>query len=188
MARVDILTGMLLSNAVMYFIILTTGAVLHAHGKTNVLTAAQAATALAPLAGRWSSVLFALGMIGTGLLAIPILSGSAAYAVKEFFGLKGALGDKPIYRPTFYAIMGIATAAGIGINLLGFDPIRALFVTAIINGMVAPPLLLLIVILGASRDVMGSRTSGRLSVALTAAATAAMSCAAIALLVSLVMH
>lgn len=183
-ARADILVGMFFSNLVMYFIILTTAAVLNAHGKTQVQTAGEAARALAPLAGEWSFVLFALGMIGTGLLAIPILSGSAAYAVKEFFGLKGALEDKPAYRPTFYAIMALSTGAGIAINLLGFNPIRALFVTAIINGLVAPPLLVLIVILGSSREVMGARTSGPLSVALTWAATVAMSAAAVALVVT----
>lgn len=183
-ARADILTGMLLSNAVMYFIILTAAAVLHAHGKTGVQTANDAAQALAPLAGQWAFVLFSLGMIGTGLLAIPILSGSAAYAVKEFLGLKGGLADKPRYRPTFYAIIGLSTVVGMAINLLGIDPIRALFWTAIINGIVAPPLLVCITLLGSDRDVMGRRVSGGLSKSLTWAGAVAMSAAAIGLLVT----
>ncbi|MGH7876802.1 MAG: Nramp family divalent metal transporter, partial [Candidatus Dormibacteraceae bacterium] len=159
-ARTDIFIGMLFSNLVMYFIIFIAAATLHGHGQTTVQTADQAAQALAPLAGPWAFVLFAGGMIGTGLLAIPVLSGSAAYAVKEFFGLKGALAVKPWYRPTFYGIMAVATIAGVGFNLLHVDPIRALFLTAVINGVVAPPLLILIVLLGSDRAVMAARVSG----------------------------
>jgi len=187
-ARFDILVGMFFSNIVMYFIILTTASVLHAHGKTDVQTADQAAQALAPLAGQFAFVLFAGGMIGTGLLAIPILSGSAAYAVKEFFGIKGALSVKPWYRPTFYGVMALAVVAGIGLNLLRIDPIRALFITAVINGVVAPPLMILIVLLGSYRKVMEDKVSGRISKGLTWIATGVMSAAAIALLVTLVRH
>ncbi|HET7421821.1 MAG TPA: Nramp family divalent metal transporter [Candidatus Dormibacteraeota bacterium] len=183
-ARVDIMIGMFFSQLVMYFIIATTAATLHAHGKTDVQTADQAAQALAPLAGQWAFVLFALGMIGTGLLAMPILTGSAAYAVRDFFGLKGALADKPMYRPTFYGIMALATLAGLAMNLVGINPIRALFVTAIINGLVAPPLMVLIVLLGSSHHVMGRRVSGPLSKALCWAATAVMGTAAVALVVT----
>ena len=183
-ARVDIMIGMFFSQLVMYFIIATTAAVLHAHGKTDVQSAAQAAQALAPVAGQWAFALFALGMIGTGLLAIPILTASSAYAMRDFFGLKGALADRPAYRPTFYGIMALATLAGLAINLVGINPIRALFVTAIINGLVAPPLMVLIVLLGSSRDVMGERVSGRLSKTLCWAATAVMGVAAIALVVT----
>jgi NRAMP (natural resistance-associated macrophage protein)-like metal ion transporter len=185
-ARTDIVIGMLFSNLVMYSIILTTAAVLHAHGRTDIQSADQAAQALAPLAGQWAFVLFALGMIGTGLLAIPILTGSAAYAVKEFFGLKGDLSDKPVYRPTFYVIMAISTIAGIGLNLVGINPIRALFITAIINGLVAPPLLILIVLLGSDRKIMKGRTSGPISRSLTWITTVVMAVAAIALLVTIV--
>jgi Mn2+/Fe2+ NRAMP family transporter len=168
----------------MYFIIVTTAAVLHAHGRTEIQSADQAAQALAPLAGQWAFVVFALGMIGTGLLAIPILTGSAAYAVRDFLGLKGTLADRVAYRPTFYLIIAVSTLAGIGINLVGINPIRALFVTAIINGIVAPPLLALIVLLGSSRAVMGRRASGRLSLVLTWATTLLMGAAAIALLLT----
>jgi len=176
-ARTDIMVGMLFSNLVMFFIIVTAATVLHAHGKTDVQSAQQAAQALAPLAGQWSFVLFAVGMIGTGLLAMPILTGSAAYAVKDFLGLKGALSDKPLYRPTFYAIMAFSTVIGIALNLVGIDTMRALYLTAIINGLVAPPILILIVLLGSNRHVMGDRVSGRLSKTLTWA-TVVLMCAA----------
>jgi Mn2+/Fe2+ NRAMP family transporter len=186
-ARTDIVIGMLFSNLVMYFIILTSSAVLHAHGRTDIQTADQAAQALAPLAGESAFVLFAVGMIGTGLLAIPILTGSAAYAVRGFLHLKGALADRPSYRPTFYAIMALSTAAGVAIDLAGINPIKALFLSAVINGLVAPPVLVLIILLGSSRAVMGARASGRLSLALTWATAIVMTLAAGALVVTSIM-
>lgn len=183
-ARADIFIGMLFSNVVMFFVMVTAAAVLHAHGKTDVQSAEQAAQALAPLAGQWSFVLFALGMIGTGLLAMPILTGSAAYAVNDFFGLHGALTDRPSYRPTFYGIMALSTVIGMTINLLGIDTMRALFLTSVINGLVAPPILILIVLLGSSREVMGRRVSGRLSKTLTWATVTIMCAAAAGLMVT----
>jgi Mn2+/Fe2+ NRAMP family transporter len=180
-ARFDIFTGMLFSNIVMFFIILTSAAVLHAHGKTDVQTAEEAAAALAPLAGPYAFVLFAAGMIGAGLLAVPILSASATYALKEFLGLPGSLAAKARYRPTFYAILVGATLAGMGMNFLHVDPIKALFVTAVINGLVAPPLLILIILVGTDRSIMKASVSGRLSRALTWAAAGIMSAAALAL-------
>jgi NRAMP (natural resistance-associated macrophage protein)-like metal ion transporter len=185
-ARVDIVVGMAFSNLVMYFIILTSAAVLHAHGKTDIQTANQAASALAPLAGPFAFIVFSVGMIGTGLLAIPILAGSAGYALKEFLGLRGGLASKPRYRPTFYVILAAATFAGVVMNYMRLDPIHALFVTAVINGVVAPPLLLLIVWLGRDRRIMKQRVSGRLSLALTGLATIGMAVAAITLLVALI--
>lgn len=184
-ARADILIGMGFSNLVMYFIILTSAAVLHAHGKTDVQTASQAAAALAPLAGPFAFIVFAIGMIGSGLLAIPILSGSAAYALKEFLGLPGGLASKPRNRPTFYIMLTLATLAGVGMNFIQLDPIRALFVTAVINGVVAPPLLVLIVLLGADRRIMKTATSRRLSLTLTSAATGFVALAAVAMFVTL---
>jgi NRAMP (natural resistance-associated macrophage protein)-like metal ion transporter len=184
-ARTDILIGMLFSNLVMYFIIMTSAAVLHAHGKTNIQSAQEAASALAPIAGPFAFVLFALGMIGTGLLAVPILSGSAAYALKEFLNVPGTLAAKPRYRPTFYAIIAAAVIAGISMNFLSIDPIQALFYTAVINGVVAPPLLVLIVLLGSDRTYMKDKVSGTLSRSLTWLATGLMSIAAIALIASI---
>jgi Mn2+/Fe2+ NRAMP family transporter len=170
---------MAFSNLVMYFIILTSAAVLHAHGKTNVQTADQAAAALAPLAGPFAFIVFSVGLIGAGLLAIPILTGSATYAIKEFLGLQGSLASKPRQSPTFYLILTLATVMGVLMNFAHLDPIRALFIAAIINGVVAPPLLLLIVLLGRDRTVMKRQASGRLSLALTGTATAFMAIAAI---------
>ncbi len=181
-AQTDVFIGMGSSQLVMYFIILTTATVLHAHGKTDVQTADQAAKALAPLLGQYAFIAFALGFIGTGLLAIPILTGSAAYAVKEFMGWKGALSTRPQYRPTFYGVIGLATLVGVGMNFVHIDPTRALFYAAVINGLVAPPLMILIVLLGCDRGFMKERVSGRLSRVLTWIATAAMSVAAITLL------
>jgi Mn2+/Fe2+ NRAMP family transporter len=187
-ARADIMIGMAFSQIVMYFIILTSGAVLHAHGKTSVQTAAQAAEALAPLAGPLAFVLFALGLIGTGLLAVPILSGSAAYAVKEFLGLKGSLATKARYRPSFYGVIAAATLAGVGINFAQLDPIRALFTAAVINGAVAPPLLVLIVLLGSDRSFMKDRVSGPWSKGLTWIATGLMAVATVGMLAAIVMR
>ena len=186
-ARVDILIGMGFSNLIMYFIILTSAAVLHAHGKTDIQSAEQAASALAPLAGQFAFVLFAGGLIGTGLLAIPILSGSATYALKEFIGFKGTLAYRPRYRLTFYIILGLATAAGAAMSFLHIDPIRALFITAVINGVVAPPLLVLIVLLGSDRHYMKNMASGRLSRVLCWVTTAAMAAAALAMFASLLL-
>jgi Mn2+/Fe2+ NRAMP family transporter len=185
-ARLDVLVGMFFSQLVMYCIILTAGTVLHDGGHTDIQSANDAAAALAPLAGRFASVLFAVGLIGTGLLAIPILSASAAYAIKEFFGMRGSLAAKARYRPTFYLIILAATLVGLGMNLAGIDPIRALFITAVINGVVAPPLLTLIVLLGSDRKVMKSKASGMVSRTLTWAATGAMWIAALALLLTIV--
>ena len=185
-ARFDIVVGMAFSNLVMYFIILTSAAVLHANGKTSVQTAAQAASALAPLAGPFAFVVFSVGLIGTGLLAVPILAGSATYALKEFLGLSGTLASKPKHRPTFYLMLALATLAGVVMNFTPLDPIRALFITAVINGVVAPPLLVLIVLLGADKRIMKRRASGRLSLTLTGVATVFMGIAAIVMLVTLI--
>jgi NRAMP (natural resistance-associated macrophage protein)-like metal ion transporter len=183
-ARLDILTGMGFSQLIMYCIILVAGTVLHARGATGVATAQQAAQALSPIAGSFASILFAIGLIGTGLLAIPILSASAAYAVKEVLGLHGSLAVKPRYRPTFYGIIVVATLVGLLLSLLHVNPIQMLFATAVINGLVAPPLLALIVLLGSDRTLMRSKRSGALSRWLTWIATAAMSAAAAGLVLS----
>jgi NRAMP (natural resistance-associated macrophage protein)-like metal ion transporter len=181
-ARTDVVIGMFFSNLVMYFIILTSAAVLHAHGKTDIQTAEQAAAALAPLAGPFAFIVFAVGMIGAGLLAIPILSGSATYALKEFLGLRGSLRSSPRQGLIFYAILSAATIAGVVINFLHIDAIRALFWTAVINGVVAPPLLVLIVLLGSDRGIMHTRVSGWLSRSLTWVTTVVMALAAMAMI------
>jgi NRAMP (natural resistance-associated macrophage protein)-like metal ion transporter len=186
-ARADIVVGMLFSNLVMYFIILTTASVLHAHGKTDIQTAEQAADALAPLVGPFAFIVFSVGIIGAGLLAIPILSGSATYALKEFLGLRGSLASSPRKGLVFYSILAAVTIAGVAFNFLHIDPIRALFVTAVINGVVAPPLLVLIILLGSDPLIMRTRVSGRLSRFLTWTAMGVMGLAAVALLVFIVL-
>jgi NRAMP (natural resistance-associated macrophage protein)-like metal ion transporter len=182
--RVDVTVGMAFSQIVMYAIILSTATALYAHGQTNVATAQQAAEALAPLAGPMAFVLFAVGLIGTGLLAIPVLCGSATYAVVEFLGIRGNLGEKARYRPTFYGILVLALLVGLAISLIGLNPIKVLVVTAIINGIVAPPILILIALLARDRKVMGARRSGRLSNTLMWLAASVMTVAAIGLLIT----
>ncbi len=183
--RIDVVVGMLFSQLVMYCIILTSGSVLHATGHTGVQSAQQAADALRPLAGPFAFVLFSAGMIGTGLLAIPVLSGSAAYAVKEFFGIRGSLSERPGFRPTFYGLIVVAIIGGLLMNFLNIDPIKALVVTAIINGIVAPPILVLIALLARDRKVMAERRSGPWSNGFVWLATLLMGAAAIALIATL---
>ena len=180
-ARIDVAVGMLFSQVVMFCIILASGTVLHNAGSTNIQTAQQAAEALRPLAGPFAFVLFSVGMIGTGLLAIPVLTGSAAYAVKEFFGFRGSLADKLVYRPTFYGLIMLALIGGLLMNFLHIDPIQALVVTAIINGIVAVPLLVLLALLASDRKVMGEHRSGRWSASLVWVAAVVMGAAAVGL-------
>jgi NRAMP (natural resistance-associated macrophage protein)-like metal ion transporter len=156
----DVIVGMAFSEVVAYFIILATGATLFASGHTHIQTAADAARALEPLAGRWSAILLALGLIGTGFLAVPILTGASAYAVSEMFGWRYGLGERPGRAPQFYAIIALSTIVGIELNLVGISPIVALYWTAVINGFLAPVLLVLVMIASNSGKVMGKRTNG----------------------------
>ena len=183
-ARVDIMIGMGFSQLVMYCIILTNAAVLNAHGITSVQTAPDAAAALQPLAGRFAFILFAVGLIGTGLLAIPILTGSAAYAIKEFTGLRGTLAVRPRWAPTFYLIILLATVLGVVMNLIHVDPIKALFITAVINGVVAPPLLFFINLVGSDRRIMRTNVSGTRSRILCWCAFGLMSLAVVGLVLT----
>ncbi len=152
--RTDTYVGMALSNLVAFFIILTSAATLHAQGQTYVATAAQAAQSLAPLAGRWAAGLFVCGIIGTGLLAIPVLAGSAAYAMGESFKWPVSLEKKPEQAPGFYVTIAVATLAGVALNFLHIDPIRALFWAAVLNGILAAPLMAVIMHMAASTKVM----------------------------------
>lgn len=137
----DTWTGMIVSNVIAFFIIVTTGATLHQQGVTNIQTAAQAAEALRPIAGELTFVLFSAGIIGTGLLAVPVLAGSAAYAVAEVFGISGSL-ELPAQRALgFYGIISAATVGGLLLVAAKFDPIQMLFWTAVINGIVAVPIM-----------------------------------------------
>src|SRR5579862_6204713 len=140
-ARIDVVTGMFASNFIMYFIILTTAATLHAHGATQIATARQAAEALRPLAGNAAYWLFTLGLIGTGTLGVPVLAGSSAYAIAEASAWRGSLAKKPRGARRFYAVLGAAMLGGLLINYLGLDAVKMMFWAAVINGALAPPLI-----------------------------------------------
>jgi Mn2+/Fe2+ NRAMP family transporter len=158
-ARADTIAGMFFSNCIMYFIILTTAATLHAHGQTDITTARQAAEALRPLAGNGAYLLFTLGLIGTGMLGVPVLVGSCAYAVAEGAAWHGSMADKPKRARKFYAVMAFAMVLGLVLNYLGLNAVRMLFWSAVINGLLAPPLILLVILLTSSHKVMGKRVN-----------------------------
>ena len=144
-----------MSNLVAFFIILTTAATLHAHGVTDIDSAARAAEALRPVAGEFAFVLFAAGIVGTGLLAVPVLAGSAAYAVGEALHWRTGLQRKPSRAKRFYGVVAASTLAGVGMNFAGINPVKALFWTAVVNGVAAVPLLVVIIRLAGRPDVMG---------------------------------
>lgn len=153
--RADTYFGMAVSNVIAFFIILTAASTLHRNGILDVQTSAQAAKALEPIAGRFAFFLFASGIIGTGLLAVPVLAGSAAYSVAETFKWKGSLQRKPHNAKRFYGVLAAATLIGLALNFVKIDPIRALFWSAIINGVVAVPVMIVIMLLAANRKIMG---------------------------------
>jgi NRAMP (natural resistance-associated macrophage protein)-like metal ion transporter len=157
----DTTTGMVLSNLIGFFIIVTTGATLHTHGITHIGTAQQAAQALRPLAGPLAFLLFALGIVGTGLLAVPVLAGSAGYAVAECFGWEASLELSARGAPGFYLTVAAATLAGLGAALTSLDPIRMLFWSAVVNGVVAVPLMVAMMIVVASYKIMGKFAASR---------------------------
>jgi Mn2+/Fe2+ NRAMP family transporter len=158
--KIDTITGMLFCNVVFYFVILSAGATLHVSGKTDIQSATEAAQALRPLAGNMATVLFAVGLIGAGLLAVPVLTGSAAFAVAETFGWPSGLDEKPRHAKKFYGVIAVSTLVGVIINFAGINPIKALFWTAVINGVVAPPLLVVVMLVANNKRVMGSRVNG----------------------------
>jgi len=183
-SRVDVITGMLFSNVIMYFIILTTAATLHAHGKTHIDTARQAAEALLPLAGQGAYWLFSLGLIGTGMLGVPVLAGSCAYAVAEAAGWRRTLDRPPQRCPEFYTVIAIAMAAGLALNYAGISAVKMLFWSAVVNGVLAPPLILLVILLTGDKKVMAGRVNPPLLRWLGWATFAFMAAAAIALVVA----
>ena len=158
-ARTDVLTGMFFSNFVMYFIILTTAATLHAHGITHITTASQAAEALRPLAGRGAYWLFTLGLIGTGMIGVPVLAGSSAYTIAEAMSWGGSLDRKPALAPKFYGVLAVAMLLGVALDYAGLNAVKMLFWSAVANGVLAPPLIVLVVLLTSDREVMGDRVS-----------------------------
>ena len=162
-AEIDVDAGMFFASIVFYFVILASAATLHATGKTNIQTATDAAQALRPLSSGAASILFSLGLIGSGFLAVPILTSSSAYAMCEAFDWKGGLDEKFRDAVRFYAIIAISTLIGMLINFLKIPPVTALFWTAVINGVLAPPLIVIIMLVSNSKKVMGKRTNGPLT-------------------------
>ena len=154
--RTDTYIGMAISNVIAFFIILDTAAVLHAHGVTDIQTAAQAAEALRPLAGELTFLLFSFGIIGTGLLAVPVLAGSAAYALAEALKWPIGLERKPDKAKGFYGTLGIATLLGVALNFTSIDPIKALFWSAVINGVAAVPIMVVMMLMTANPKVTGT--------------------------------
>jgi len=151
----DTYIGMGLSNTVALAIMISTAATLNAHGVTNIQTSADAAKALEPIAGPFAFLIFALGIIGTGMLAIPVLAGSAAYAVGETFGFHVGLARKLHRAKLFYGVIAAATLVGVGLNFTPIDPVKALFWSAVVNGVVAVPVMVMMMVMGARRSVMG---------------------------------
>ena len=153
--RMDTYVGMAISNVVAFFIILTAASTLHIHGITDVATCAQAAAALQPIAGRFATALFVSGILGTGMLAVPVLAASAAYGIGEGCRWHVSLERRPRQAVGFYSVIGIAIATGLSLNFLHIDPVKALYWSAILNGLVAAPLMAVIMIMASNRKVMG---------------------------------
>jgi NRAMP (natural resistance-associated macrophage protein)-like metal ion transporter len=156
---IDVTTGMLFSNLIMYFIILTTAETLHAHGKTHIATARQAAEALRPLAGDAAYWIFTLGIVGTGMLGVPVLAGSCAYAIGEARAWRSTLADSPRHSPRFYLVVGAAMVIGLITTSLGWPAVSMLFWSAVINGVLAPPLIVVVLLLTSDPAVMGKRVN-----------------------------
>ncbi|MDB5166179.1 MAG: natural resistance-associated macrophage protein [Candidatus Saccharibacteria bacterium] len=184
--RIDVWSGMFLSNLVMFFIIAACGGILYPNGITNITSAAQAAEALRPFAGDASYYLFAIGVIGTGLLAIPVLAGSSSYALAESFKWKEGLNRKLPQAYAFYGVIIISMLIGFGINFLQIDPIKALIYAAVANGLVAPIILLLIVLMARNRKIMGHWANRPHTNFIGWATVAVMTVSGIAAIVSLI--
>ncbi len=177
--RIDTLTGMAFSSIVSVAIVFATAATLHANGVRDIETSAQAAEALRPIAGNFAFALFALGIIGTGLLAVPVLAGSAAYAVTEMFGIAGSLDAKPMKARLFYGTIAVTTMLGVSLQYVGIDPARALYWAAVVNGVLAAPLMAMMMLIVRNPRAMGRLTLGRRATITGWTATAVMAVATI---------
>ena len=175
--RGDVVAGMSSGVIAMFAIMVTAAATLHVEGITTIGTADEAAQALEPLAGRLAGLVFTLGIVGTGLLAVPVLAGSTSYAIAETFGWREGLSLKMSQARAFYWVIVASMLAGVAMNLFGLDPVRGLYWSAVLNGVAAPPLIVMIFLLARKRSILGSRASGPLSqmvVALAALLSAAL--------------
>jgi len=183
--KIDTYIGMGFSNLVAAFIILTTAVTLHAHGVLNIQTSAEAATALRPIAGEFAFLLFAGGIVGTGLLAVPVLAGSAAYATAGAFGWKKGLELKPMVAKRFYGIIAVSTLVGVALGFTALDPIKALYWSAVINGVISVPIMAVMMLMAANAKVMGRFVVTRRLKWLGWMATGAMAIAVIAMFATL---
>jgi len=183
-AEIDVNTGMVFATVVFYFVILASAATLHATGKTEIQTATEAAEALRPLSHGLATLLFAFGLIGSGLLAVPVLTGASAYAMCEAFKWKSGLDQKFHGARNFYLVIAVSTLIGVLINFLKIPPVTALFWAAVINGVLAPPLIVVIMLVSNSRKVMGSRTNGKLTNVLGWGTAVIMTAAAVGMFVT----
>ena len=183
--RIDVWSGMFLSNVVMFFIIAACASVLFAHGITNISTAAQAAEALRPFAGNATYWLFAIGIVGMGLLAIPVLAGSSAYAISESLGKRQGLNSKLKQGYAFYGVVIISMMVGLSLNFVGLNPIKALIYSAVLNGIVAPIILVLILLIARNFKIMGKWRNGRVSASLGWLLTALMAISGLAAIYAL---
>jgi NRAMP (natural resistance-associated macrophage protein)-like metal ion transporter len=181
--NIDVGIGTFFSNVVMFFIILTTAITLNRHGITHIESSRQAAEALRPLAGRFAATLFTVGIIGVGVLAIPTLAGSAAYAFAETLGWRQGLDKKLKQAPAFYALILVSTGVGVGLDFVGINPVKALYWTAVINGLLAPFLLVAILVIASDKKLMQGQPSSRLGWIVVALTTVAMFAAGVAMFV-----
>ncbi len=181
--NIDVGVGAFFSNMVMFFIILTTAITLNRHGITRIETSKQAAEALRPFAGKFATTVFTLGIVGVGFLAIPTLAGSAAYAFADTLGWRQGLNRKLKQARWFYALILFSTAVGVALDFIGINPVRALYLTAVINGLLAPFLLVAILIVAADKKLMQGQPSTRLGWIVVAITTIAMFAAGIAMFV-----
>ncbi len=172
--RIDTLTGMAFSTLVSLAIVFATAATLHASGVRDITTSSQAAEALRPIAGQFAFAMFAVGIIGTGLLAVPVLAGSAAYAVTEMAGIAGSLDAKPLDARLFYATIAVTTLAGASLSSVGIDPARALYWAAVVNGILAGPLMVVMMLIVRNPRAMGRLVVSRRQMLLGWTATAVM--------------
>ncbi|HEY1835680.1 MAG TPA: Nramp family divalent metal transporter [Candidatus Saccharimonadales bacterium] len=183
--RIDVWSGMLLSELVMFFIIAASGALLFPHGITNIQSSAQAAEALRPFAGSATYFLFAVGIVGTGMLAIPVLAGSSSYAIAESLHKQGSLSKKLKQAYAFYGVIIISMLVGLGMNFLGINPIKALIYSAVANGIVAPIVLVFILLIASNKKIMGEWVNGHWSKIFGWLITALMAASGIAAIVTL---
>jgi len=177
--RIDTVVGMAASNVIAIFIIYATAATLHVAGVTDIQTSSQAAEALRPIAGDFTFAIFAAGIIGTGLLAVPVLAGSGAYAVSETFRWREGLDRRLLQAKSFYAAIAVSTMAGVGLNFTALDPVKALYWSAVVNGVLAAPVMAAMLLIGANGRIMGRLTLSRLMLVFGWLATSVMFAASV---------